>query len=56
MALKYVHKQFSTVMELNLENPTGSYTFDLGKPGDRAAAERLLLLSRWETATWEALG
>jgi len=39
-----------------LENPTGHYDFTLAEPADRATAERLLLLNRWETQVWSSSG
>jgi hypothetical protein len=35
-------------LEFNAASPTGHYYMDLGNPSDRAMAERLFLLDRWE--------
>jgi hypothetical protein len=43
-----VHTHGRKLLSLHLENPTGHYNFALSEPSDRATAERLLLLNRWE--------
>lgn len=46
----------NSLFTLNLENPTAHYRLVLSDPSDRSAAERLLILNRWELSVWKAHG
>lgn len=43
-----IRKHIRSLMEFNIENPTGHYRFDLGNACDYSVAERVLLIDRWE--------
>mmetsp|Transcript_112506 Transcript_112506/g.195237 ORF Transcript_112506/g.195237 Transcript_112506/m.195237 type:complete len:1491 (+) Transcript_112506:137-4609(+) len=42
-------KSCQPLTTFNCENPNAKYTLDLGKHAERAVAEKLLLLDRWES-------
>lgn len=46
--LLYITGKMRSLLELNVDNPTGHYKLNLQNRGDHAVAERLLLLDRWE--------
>eukprot|EP00927_Polykrikos_kofoidii_P039915 TRINITY_DN34202_c0_g1_i1.p1 TRINITY_DN34202_c0_g1~~TRINITY_DN34202_c0_g1_i1.p1 ORF type:complete len:1096 (+),score=121.26 TRINITY_DN34202_c0_g1_i1:172-3288(+) len=43
-------RQVSILGRLNVGSPTGRYSFGIRLPADRAAADRLLVATRWEAA------
>jgi len=51
-----VQEKGKWLLSLNLFAPTGHYDLHLHNPADRAVAERLLLLNRWENMVWFANG